>query len=453
MQRFRKVERFTIMFGNRLQQTLSGQRWPMVLREHGLDTLTDYCAAGILILKFIKCVEAAGFVSSSIISSQNALVYTYAMFLIGKFDYEIKPYDLRQIISKWFFVTFISSYYTGSVETRVERDLADIRNVDNGEEYIAILNNKINDIFTDDYFTTTLPNALATSSSRNPAWYGYCASLNILDAKVLFSQLHTRELFLPGSSGSKNALERHHLFPKAYLAQIGITDDRERNQNANFAFIEWQTNIEILDTSPAEYITEQLERIPAGDKELTYRQHALPDNWQNMDYFDFLEERRLLMADVIRHAFKKLSHGQPDNGSSLAESTDDESNTSEEGTPVLQPSKSTDDLIIEFHNEMVTTYHESKKLGYNPSYFWQMISEDGGYKTAKKLVNTSSPRAGLASLWEIHRLDLSVEANVLKPKYYELFTNEEREICATRFADYGYQVDEEIGESVSIQSR
>ena len=34
---------------------------------------------------FLKCVEAAGFVSKSLISSENALVYSYVMYLFGKF--------------------------------------------------------------------------------------------------------------------------------------------------------------------------------------------------------------------------------------------------------------------------------------------------------------------------------------------------------------------------------
>ena len=38
---------------------------------------------------FIKCIEAAGFISKSLISSENALVYSYALYLIGKFDYSM----------------------------------------------------------------------------------------------------------------------------------------------------------------------------------------------------------------------------------------------------------------------------------------------------------------------------------------------------------------------------
>lgn len=255
---------------------------------------------------FIKCIEAAGFVSKALISSQNALVYSYAMYLIGKYNYNMKESDLRKLIAKWFFMASVSGYYTSSPETAMETDLADLRNVKTANEFVALLESKIDSKFTNDFFNITLANALATSAPRNPAWFGYCAALNVLDAKVLFSTLHTRELFSPIATGTKNALEKHHLFPKAYLSKIGINDDRERNQNANFAFIEWSDNIEILDTSPAEYMKDQLAKISALDRPTVYELHALPDNWEHMDYFEFLKQRRVMMAAVIRKGFERL---------------------------------------------------------------------------------------------------------------------------------------------------
>lgn len=255
---------------------------------------------------FLKCIEAAGFVSKSLISAQNALVYTYALYLIGKHEYNMKETELRKLIAKWFFMGSVSGYYTSSPETVVEADLADLRNITTGAEFIALLEGKIAAVFTNDYFNVTLPNDLATSASRSPVWFGYCAALNALGAKVLFSTLTTRELFSPAATGTKNALERHHLFPKAYLGKIGIPDDRDRNQNANFAFIEWHDNIEILDTSPAEYMKDQLAKIPPADKPSIYVLHALPDGWENMDYFDFLKQRRVLMAQVIKKGFERL---------------------------------------------------------------------------------------------------------------------------------------------------
>lgn len=255
---------------------------------------------------FLKCIEAAGFVSKSLISAQNALVYTYTLYLIGKHEYNMKETELRKLIAKWFFMGSVSGYYTSSPETVVEADLADLRNVRTESEFRTLLEGKIAAVFTNDYFNMTLPNNLATSASRSPVWFGYCAALNVLGAKVLFSTLNTRELFSPAATGTKKAIERHHLFPKAYLKKIGISDDRDRNQNANFAFIEWHDNIEILDTSPAEYMKDQLAKIFPADKASIYELHALTDGWENMDYFDFLKQRRTLMAQVIKKGFERL---------------------------------------------------------------------------------------------------------------------------------------------------
>jgi hypothetical protein len=255
---------------------------------------------------FLKCVETAGFVSKSLISSENALVYSYAMYLIGKFDYGMEESALRKMIAKWFFMTAVTGYYTGSPETDMESDLADLRGVKSSDAFVALLESKIAGVFTNDYFGISLPNNLANSAPRNPSWFGYCAALNILDAKVLFSTLHTRELFSPTADGTKSALERHHLFPKAYLARIGITDDRDRNQTANFAFIEWSDNIEILDTSPAEYMKDQLGKIPANERAGIYADHALPDGWEQIEYNDFLSQRRVLMAKVIKRGYERL---------------------------------------------------------------------------------------------------------------------------------------------------
>ena len=255
---------------------------------------------------FIKCVESAGFVSKSLISSENALVFTYAMYLIGKFDYNMDESSLRKLIAKWFFMTALTGYYTGSTESAVESDMANLRTVKAKEEFVTLFEEKMASVFTSDFFEITLPNNLANSAPRNPAWFGYCAALNILDAKVLFSTFLTRDLFSPTANASKNALERHHLFPKAYLAKIGITDDRDRNQQANFAFIEWQDNIEILDSSPAEYIGKRLAEISANEKAIMYADHALPDEWEQMEYKEFLRKRRYLIAKVIKRGYERL---------------------------------------------------------------------------------------------------------------------------------------------------
>jgi hypothetical protein len=64
--------------------------------------------------------------------------------------------------------------------------------------------------------------------------------------------------------------------------------------------------MEILDKNPAEYIKDQLNDVSAADKANILELHALPDEWENMDYFEFLRQRRILMARVIRKGFEQL---------------------------------------------------------------------------------------------------------------------------------------------------
>jgi len=37
-----------------------------------------------------------------------------------------------------------------------------------------------------------------------------------------------------------------------------------------------------------------------------YRLHALPERWYEMEYQQFLKERRKKMAEVIRQGFEKI---------------------------------------------------------------------------------------------------------------------------------------------------
>jgi hypothetical protein len=85
-------------------------------------------------------------------------------------------------------------------------------------------------------------------------------------------------------------------------------------------------------------------------------------------------------------------------------------------------------------------YDEALKEGYQASYFLQMLFERGGLATAKTLINSNMPSDGFTKLWELDRLDLSVEALVLDPEWRELFTSNERRCSQRRLEDYGYKV-------------
>lgn len=92
-----------------------------------------------------------------------------------------------------------------------------------------------------------------------------------------------------------------------------------------------------------------------------------------------------------------------------------------------------------FEQDMIDIYTTAKKeCGYNASRFLQMLGAKGGLAAAKQLISKPSGTDGFATLWEHGRLDLSVEAHVLKPEYAELFTEDERRICRERLKQFGY---------------
>ena len=55
----------------------------------------------------------------------------------------------------------------------------------------------------------------------------------------------------------------------------------------------------------------------------------------------------------------------------------------------------------------------------------RMISENGAVNAAKKLVMQDVQSSGFATLIMINKLELSVEASVIKDKYKDLFTDAE----------------------------
>ena len=200
----------------------------------------------------------------------------------------------------------ITGFYTGSIESEVEKQFADLRDINTASEFINYLNRVIKTIFTEDYFRVTLPSELNSSSAISPAWYGYIASLNVLGTPMLFSTTPLSNYFILGTNGGKKTIDKHHIFPKHYLEQIGFDNDRDRNQIANFTYLDYATNIEISDKPPQEYVEHYRQMLGEDGYRKACEDHALPENFENMGYMEFLSQRRILMAKVVWKAYQRL---------------------------------------------------------------------------------------------------------------------------------------------------
>ena len=112
----------------------------------------------------------------------------------------------------------------------------------------------------------------------------------------------------------------HHIFPKEYLKQSGITDKSLYNQVGNYAYLDTGVNISIGKRAPYDYFSAALQQC--SDKNITVG--TITDSaeyWDNLDanciphdvldmasddYQSFLMKRRTLMADKIRKYYYKL---------------------------------------------------------------------------------------------------------------------------------------------------
>ncbi len=256
---------------------------------------------------FFKAVREAGYRGEKMISSVNAIVFAYILYLMGRTEYGVDEHILRRTIARWFFMSSLTARYSSSPESAMEFDLARFRQVGSAANFVSVLEHVCDSTLTSDFWTITLPNDLATAAARGPSLSGYLAALVLHDARVLFSKQKVGELLDPTVKGKRSAVERHHLFPKAYLKTIGIESLRDTNQIANYALVEWGDNADISDRAPAEYLPELGKRVSAAEMQKLYYWHALPDGWEQMEYPAFLRARRELMAGVIRDAYNLLS--------------------------------------------------------------------------------------------------------------------------------------------------
>ena len=267
--------------------------------------------------EYLKCLTLAGFRGRRMITSDTALIYCYVIWLIGRRDFGLSVSTLQTVMARWFFMAHTTGRYTGSSETTLEADLGRINSLEpnNPEAFCAELDRQIKANFTNDYWEVSLPARLDSSSAKSPALCAYWAALNVLDAELLFSNLKMRDMLKPGESAPRS-VERHHLFPKAHLNAKGVTETRQVNAIANMAFLDWPDNSDIGADEPNEYWPAMSSRLSPDQRLRQTHWHALPVGWEQLDYSDFLEKRRALMARVTRNGFDRLRDGQSDDHSS-----------------------------------------------------------------------------------------------------------------------------------------
>ena len=258
---------------------------------------------------FILILKSAGFISSSLISGNNATNMAYIIYLHGRKN-KIPTNQLNGLVRQWFVMSLLTQRYSGSVESEFDRDIKQI-NVVGLENYVQTI---IDSSLPSAFWSNNLPQNLETTSTNSPFWNVFVAS-QVKTKSEGFLSAHISVESLVGVKG-----DIHHLYPKNYLSTKGLSKIKY-NQIANLAITESGINQSISDRSPETYFAEIMTGVKKGkakygeitsekDLKTNLKIHGIPDDIleYELDYEDFLEIRRSNMANLIKDYFKSLTN-------------------------------------------------------------------------------------------------------------------------------------------------
>lgn len=94
---------------------------------------------------------------------------------------------------------------------------------------------------------------------------------------------------------------------------------------------------------------------------------------------------------------------------------------------------------LDFRGALQEAINECRRIGYKPTGFMGMMTASSAFEAVRTLLTKRDPSEGFTTLWEKGRLDLTVEAIVLKPEWRGYFALPELETARRRLTDVGYR--------------
>jgi hypothetical protein len=259
---------------------------------------------------FVMVIKSAGFITSGMINSRNALNFAYALYLRLREDESLAEGERKRIVKRWFVMSMLTGRHSGSFESTWEQDIRRI-----GELGVIKYVKQVEEAeLSDAFWSVALPAALETTSTSSPFFQTFLAAQVSKNARGFLSKGITIAAMHQQSG------DIHHIVPKDYLQKNGFPDRGDYNQVANFVLTETSINISISNKSPTIYMKEMDKQIETGelslgeitdvmDLERNLAENAIPHILATVDaksYKEFLVERRKLMATSIRDYYQSL---------------------------------------------------------------------------------------------------------------------------------------------------
>lgn len=363
-------------------------------------------------------------------------------------------------LRRWYWSGVMGEMYGGSTETRFARDLEQvIAWLAGGQEPGTVLDAGFHE------------QRLLTMRTRNSAAYKGLYALLMRDGCM--DWIYAKPLDM--ATFWSYAVDVHHIFPKAWCEKNSIDAER-RESIVNKTALSRETNQKIGGRSPAKYVTvvEQASGATPQELDALLRTHYVtPEHLRNADFDRFFVARtdellRLISAAMGKQAVRTEEVPTADRPEDFEREADEpEDEPSVETTALASPTPDGDGpeapiavsgvasdatypgghqapgyLTKEFDRAMRGVYDRARtEAGYNATYFLGMLADHGGQETARRLLHSPAVSEGFTALWERGRLDLTVEAVVLKREFAELFTEDELELARRRLSEFGHVVE------------
>lgn len=218
----------------------------------------------------------------------NYVLVPLAIFFdrFGQSVTEQQTRDLR----RWLYMALIWSRYSGTSETNLDQDIAAL--VRENDQPIRRMIQNIEDKVGQRPVTER---ELRDQLNNSPY---------MLMAYVLARQAYAQDWFNGVAIGGNQALEYHHIFPKALLkTRYNLRQDsRIINQVANLAFLSAQANGRISSQSPDQY-------LPAIEPTRLATQSVPMDAslWTFDQFEEFALQRRMKLANAINSLLQSLA--------------------------------------------------------------------------------------------------------------------------------------------------
>ena len=231
----------------------------------------------------------------------------HARVLFGRFaipvmarylDQRNGPLDERERdkLLFWYFQAGMRGRFSGSVETKIDQDLALIEEIEGGPDRLI---ERLHLGY----------GGLRVEPGHFDEWSLGARFYPVLYMLTRMGEARDWGTGLPlrvGLLGQMNKLEVHHIFPKSQLYSRDYKRS-EVNALANFCFLTKDTNLSISNRLPEEYFPEIEEK-----HEGALRSQWIPmdrELWRIENYREFLEARRALLAEETNKRLTELLHG------------------------------------------------------------------------------------------------------------------------------------------------